>query len=97
MSAERRIVTLDSRHWEKLEVLARAGGLTVDQLLQALVQDADTLPEGAKPRPPLTDEQALEEDRKVLAEMDELAKETSKHWPPGVSAEEAVREQRREL
>lgn len=33
----------------------------------------------------------------VLAEMDELAREIGAHWPKGVSAVEAVREQRREL
>ena len=33
----------------------------------------------------------------VLAEMKELAQEIGKEWPPGVSAAEAVKEQRREL
>lgn len=33
----------------------------------------------------------------VWAEMDELAREIGAHWPEGVSAVEAVREQRREL
>ena len=33
----------------------------------------------------------------VLADMDELAAEISKHWPKGVSAVDAVREQRRDL
>jgi prevent-host-death family protein len=33
----------------------------------------------------------------VWAEMDELAREIGAHWPKGVSAVEAVREQRREL
>ena len=33
----------------------------------------------------------------VLAEIDELAREIGAHWPEGVSAVEAVREQRREL
>ena len=33
----------------------------------------------------------------VLARIDELATEISAHWPAGVTAEEAVREQRREL
>ena len=33
----------------------------------------------------------------VLAKMDRLAKEIGKHWPPGVSAVDAVREVRREL
>jgi prevent-host-death family protein len=34
---------------------------------------------------------------KIWAEMDELAKEISRKWPKGVSAVDAVREQRREL
>ncbi|HYU20381.1 MAG TPA: type II toxin-antitoxin system prevent-host-death family antitoxin [Chloroflexota bacterium] len=33
----------------------------------------------------------------VWADMDQLAAEIGKHWPTGVSAVEAVREQRREL
>ena len=33
----------------------------------------------------------------ILAEMDELAKRIGEGWPPGVSAAEAVKEQRREL
>jgi prevent-host-death family protein len=33
----------------------------------------------------------------VLAQIDELAREIGAHWPKGVSAVEAVREQRREL
>jgi prevent-host-death family protein len=33
----------------------------------------------------------------VLADMDELAAEIGAHWPEGVSAVDAVREQRREL
>lgn len=33
----------------------------------------------------------------IWAEMDELAAEISKKWPRGVSAVDAVREQRREL
>lgn len=36
-------------------------------------------------------------DLQILKEMDELAKEIGAHWPPGVSAAEAVKEQRREL
>jgi prevent-host-death family protein len=35
-----------------------------------------------------------EEDR-LWAEIDELAEEIGKHWPKGVSAVDAVREQRR--
>ncbi|MBM3943422.1 MAG: type II toxin-antitoxin system Phd/YefM family antitoxin [SAR202 cluster bacterium] len=42
-------------------------------------------------------ESQQEEFRKVWAEMDELAKKISAHWPKGVSAAEAVAEQRREL
>ncbi len=34
---------------------------------------------------------------RVWADMDELAAEVGAHWPPGVSAVDAVREQRREL
>ena len=33
----------------------------------------------------------------VWAEMEELAREIGRHWPPGVSAAEVVSEQRREL
>jgi len=33
----------------------------------------------------------------VWAKMDDLAREIGAHWPEGVSAVEAVREQRREL
>ena len=36
-------------------------------------------------------------DATIWAAMDELAEEIGKHWPHGVSAVEAVREQRREL
>ena len=35
--------------------------------------------------------------RKVWAAMDETAAEIGKHWPEGVSAVDAVREQRRNL
>jgi prevent-host-death family protein len=42
-------------------------------------------------------ESQQEEFWKVWAEMDELAKEISAHWPTGVSAVEAVEEGRREL
>jgi prevent-host-death family protein len=35
--------------------------------------------------------------REVWAEMDETARKISKRWPKGVSAVDAVREQRREL
>ena len=33
----------------------------------------------------------------VCADMDQLAAEIATHWPAGVSAVDAVREQRREL
>jgi len=33
----------------------------------------------------------------IWAEMDTLAQEIGAHWPPGVTAAEAVQEQRREL
>jgi len=47
---------------------------------------------------PVVDKEAvLEESLKVLKEMDELAKEIGKYWPKGVSAVEAVREQRRDF
>jgi prevent-host-death family protein len=42
--------------------------------------------------------QAPEDDRaRFWAEWDELAAEIADHWPQGVSATEAVNEQRREL
>ncbi|MYD50154.1 MAG: type II toxin-antitoxin system prevent-host-death family antitoxin [Dehalococcoidia bacterium] len=37
------------------------------------------------------------ETSEILAEMDRLAEEITKHWPEGVSAVDAVREVRREL
>ena len=47
---------------------------------------------------PLDDWEAKQAEAEVvLAEMDQLAKEISAHWPPGVSAADAVRQQRREL
>ncbi len=47
---------------------------------------------------PVRDEERLRREGKaVLAEMEKLAQEISKTWPKGVSAVEAVREQRREL
>ncbi len=47
---------------------------------------------------PADDKQsALERDLAIWAEMDRLAEEISAHWPPGVSAVDAVREQRRDL
>lgn len=42
-------------------------------------------------------ESKREKARAVLAEMDELAREIGAQWPPGVSATQAVKEQRREL
>jgi hypothetical protein len=45
---------------------------------------------------PIEDESVKRaEDWAIWAEMHELAKEISAHWPAGVSAVEAVREQRR--
>jgi antitoxin (DNA-binding transcriptional repressor) of toxin-antitoxin stability system len=40
---------------------------------------------------------STEELAQTLKDLDELVKEISKHWPDGVSAVDAVREQRREL
>ena len=37
------------------------------------------------------------DDSAVWADMDRLAEELSAHWPAGVTAEDAVKEQRREL
>jgi prevent-host-death family protein len=42
-------------------------------------------------------EEVWRESKKVLAEMEKLAHKIGKKWPKGVSAVEAVREQRREL
>lgn len=39
----------------------------------------------------------LAHDLKVWAQMEDLAEEIGALWPEGVSAEEAIREQRREL
>ncbi len=36
-------------------------------------------------------------DRSILEEMDRIAVEVTKHWPEGVSAVDAVAEDRREL
>ncbi|MSQ13675.1 MAG: type II toxin-antitoxin system Phd/YefM family antitoxin [Dehalococcoidia bacterium] len=47
---------------------------------------------------PVTDPEKLRgEARAAWAEMDKLAEEIGRKWPKGVSAVEAVREQRREL
>jgi prevent-host-death family protein len=47
---------------------------------------------------PLQDRDAqVSHDVSILEEMDRLADEISKHWPEGVSAADAVAEQRREL
>jgi prevent-host-death family protein len=47
---------------------------------------------------PVEDKEAMRAKAlKVWAEIDELAKEITAHWPAGVSAVEAVKEQRREL
>lgn len=56
-------------------------------LLAPCVRPADYLP----------DEDREEDWEKVWAEMDETAAEIAKHWPEGVSAVDAVREQRRNL
>jgi prevent-host-death family protein len=44
---------------------------------------------------PVERELTEEEEDRLWAEMDELAKEIGKKWPRGVSAVDAVREQRR--
>jgi len=47
---------------------------------------------------PVASEQEQEAEwEKIWAEMDETAAEIGKKWPKGVSAVEAVREQRRDL
>ena len=47
---------------------------------------------------PVEDEDAKRAaDAAIWADMDKLAERIGKHWPAGVSAVEAVREQRREL
>ena len=45
------------------------------------------------------DDSSAERARNVATwtQMDELAREIGAHWPPGASAVEAVKEQRREL
>ena len=45
-------------------------------------------------RPPVAEQEKV---AAVWADMDQLAAEIAAHWPKGVSAVEAVREQRREL
>lgn len=47
--------------------------------------------------PPTYTESDRAHDLKVWVEMEDLAKEIGALWPKGLSAEEAVREQRREL
>ena len=51
----------------------------------------------ARLRPLEEPETTTYETREILAEMDRLAEEITKHWPEGVSAVDAVREVRREL
>ncbi len=47
---------------------------------------------------PVQDADRTAEDvERLLAEVDELAEEIGKHWPSGLSAVDAVKEQRREL
>ena len=48
-----------------------------------------------RPADYLAEEERKEEGRIVWAEMDETAAEIGKHWPEGVSAVDAVREQGR--
>jgi prevent-host-death family protein len=47
--------------------------------------------------PTIDADQEHAEWERIWAEMDELAAEITKKWPAGVSAVQAVREQRREL
>jgi len=47
--------------------------------------------------PPESPEATRERSRRAWDRLDELAKQVSAAWPEGVSAVEAVREQRREL
>ena len=58
----------------------------------ALLAPADRPADYLKPS-----EEPEEDWRKVWAEMDKTAAEIAKHWPEGVSAVDAVREQRRNL
>jgi len=51
----------------------------------------------ARLEPVKDDDVARTESLAVWAEMDELAREIGANWPAGVSALEAVQEQRREL
>ena len=51
----------------------------------------------ARLRPLEKPETTTYETREVLAELDRLTEEITKHWPEGVSAVDAVREVRREL
>lgn len=50
-----------------------------------------------KLRPFVDSETTTYDTREVLAEMDRIAEEITKHWPEGVSAVDAVSEDRREL
>ena len=47
--------------------------------------------------PTSDDDRGHDDWERIWAEMDETAAEISKKWPKGVSAVDAVREQRREL
>ena len=51
----------------------------------------------AKLEPVQDNEEQLARDLSILAEMDRLAEEITKHWPEGVSAVDAVKADRREL
>jgi antitoxin (DNA-binding transcriptional repressor) of toxin-antitoxin stability system len=66
----------------------REGGEVID------VADGEVVIARLVPVKVPVDRQALEE---WWAEVDELAEEIGKYWPEGVSAAEAVAEQRREL
>ncbi len=51
----------------------------------------------AKLRPLVDPETTTYDTREVLAEMDRIAEEVTKHWPKGVSAVDAVAQDRPEL
>ena len=84
------------------ELFAAYPELTVEDV-KACLAYAHRLVEGRKAAPkaklaPVEDADSQRaEALRVWAEMDELAQEIGAHWPKGVSAVEAVEEQRREL
>lgn len=51
----------------------------------------------AKLEPVQDKEEQVARDLSILEEMDRLAEEITKHWPEGLSAVDAVKEDRREL